>query len=74
MSPQHTLIIDTDHLADVDKDDRTWLETWLHVSKKSRDKNRVTVMCGSAMEVVRVTIMLTNRGLPKDAISTRGAA
>lgn len=73
MTPQHPIIIDTDHLTGVAKPERDWLETWLHVSKKTRDKNIVTVMCGSAMEVMRVRVMLTNHGLPPGAI-LRGSA
>lgn len=74
MSPQHTLIIDTDHLADVPEDKRFWLERWLTGSHVKRCKNIATVGCASRLETVRVTIMLTRRGLPPGAIINRGAA
>lgn len=67
MNPQHTLIIDTDHLATVPEDKRPWLEGWLTGSHVKRCKNIVTVGCASRLETVRVTIMLTRRGLPPSA-------
>lgn len=74
MAADYTLIIDTDHLAAVPDDERTWLEQWLRNAKPKRLKNIVMVGCASHLETVRVTIMLTSRGLPPGAIVTRGAA
>lgn len=74
MSPQHTIVIDASMLADVAPPDRDWLQAWLHNSKLRRRKELYTIGCASVAEVGRVTAMLTGRGLPSDAIITRGAA
>ena len=68
MSTQHEIVIDASRLDTVNPKDRAWLENWLRQPTARWRGSRVTIGCASAAETERVAVMLTRRGLPRNAI------
>lgn len=75
MRPRYTIIIDTDHLADVEQPKRDWLDKWLRsASPRQPFPNICSIGCATSAEATRVVSMLTGRGLPAGASIVRGAS